>query len=105
MGVGPIGFSVEQQNLMWAMRRGGESFRELERTLGETNAPDRRFLRQSGGFAPIYRQRRADHLTLTDVRRSHVGLLLLCRRGRSPDASIRRRRRSGPIDFVQRLTR
>jgi hypothetical protein len=36
MGVGPIGFSVEQQNLMWSMRRGGESIREMERTLGET---------------------------------------------------------------------
>ncbi|GAB7072122.1 hypothetical protein JCM12141A_64120 [Mycolicibacterium hodleri] len=36
MGVGPIGFSVEQQNLMWSMRRAGESTREMERTLGET---------------------------------------------------------------------
>jgi hypothetical protein len=35
MGVGPVGFSVEQQNLLWAMRRGGESIREMERTLGE----------------------------------------------------------------------
>ncbi len=67
MGVGPIGFSVEEQNLMWSMRRAGESIREMERTLGETVPPRiRRFLRQSGGIAPIPRHRRADHLTLAD---------------------------------------
>lgn len=67
MGVGPIGFSVEQQNLMWSMRRAGESIREMERTLGETMPRIRRFLRQSGGIALIPRHRRADHLTLAIV--------------------------------------
>jgi hypothetical protein len=66
MGVGPVGFSIEQQNLMWAMRRRGESIREMERTLGETMPRIRRFLRQSGGIRPVPRQRRADHLTLVD---------------------------------------
>ena len=36
MGVGPVEFSVEQQDLLWAMWRRGESIRESERTLGET---------------------------------------------------------------------
>ena len=36
MGMGPIGFSVEQQNVLRAMWRRGESIREVERTLGET---------------------------------------------------------------------
>jgi hypothetical protein len=36
MGVGPVGFSVEQQNLLWVMWRRGDSIREMERTLGES---------------------------------------------------------------------
>jgi transposase, IS30 family len=47
MVVGPVGFSVEQQNLLWAMWRRGDSIREMERTLGETLPRIRRFLRQS----------------------------------------------------------
>ena len=66
MGVGPIGFSVEQQNLLWVMWRRGDSIREMERTLGETLPRIRRFLRQSGGIPPVPRQRRADHLTLVE---------------------------------------
>jgi IS30 family transposase len=66
LGVGPIGFSVEQQNLLWAMWRRGDSIREMERTLGETLPRIRRFLRQSGGIPPVPRQRRADHLSLVE---------------------------------------
>ena len=36
VGVGPVGFSVEQQDLIWAMWRRGDAIREMERTLGET---------------------------------------------------------------------
>lgn len=68
MGVGPVGFSVEQQNLLWAMWRGGESIREMERTLGETLPLIRRFLRRSGGIPPVPRRRRADHLKLASAR-------------------------------------
>ena len=49
MGVGPIGFSVEQQNLLWVMWRRGDSIREMERTLGETLPRIRRFLRSPVG--------------------------------------------------------
>jgi IS30 family transposase len=66
MGVGPVGFSVGQQNLLWVMWRRGDSIREMERTLGETLPRIRRFLRQSGGIPPVPRQRRADHLTLVE---------------------------------------
>ena len=98
MGVGPIGFSVEQQNLMWAMRRGGESFRELERTLGETMPRIRRFLRQSGGIAPIQRQRRADHLTLADREESSRGIAsALSARSLAGRINQTPSRRSGPM--------
>lgn len=59
MGVGPVGFGVEQQDLIWAMWRRGDAIREMERTLGETMPRIRRFLRQSGGIPPVPRQRRA----------------------------------------------
>ena len=45
MGASPVIFSVEQQNLLWAMRRDGESIREMERTLGETMPRIRLFMR------------------------------------------------------------
>jgi hypothetical protein len=66
MGVGPVGFSVEQQNLLWVMWRRGDSIREMERTLGETLPRIRRFLRQSGGIPPVARRRRAGHLSLVE---------------------------------------
>jgi hypothetical protein len=66
MGVGPVGFGVEQQELIWAMWRRGDPIREMERALGETLPRIRRYLRQSGGIPPIPRQRRTDHLTLAD---------------------------------------
>ncbi len=66
MGVGPIGFDVEQQALIWAMWRRGDAIREMERTLGETLPRIRRCLRESGGIAPIPRRRRFDHLSLDE---------------------------------------
>jgi hypothetical protein len=66
MGVGPVGFSLEQQNLLWAMWRRGDSIREMERTLGETLPRIRRFLRQSGGIPPVPRQRRGSHLAVVE---------------------------------------
>jgi IS30 family transposase len=64
--VGPVGFSVEQQDLIWAMWRRGDAIREMERTLGETLPRIRRYLRQWGGIPPIPRQRRANQLTLAE---------------------------------------
>ena len=55
--MGPIGFSVEQQNLLWAMWRRGDSIPEMERTLGETLPGMRRFLRQSVRIPLVPRQR------------------------------------------------
>ena len=66
MGVGPVGFDVEQQVLIWAMWRRGDAIREMERTLGETLPRIRRYLRESGGIPPIPRQRRVGHLTLIE---------------------------------------
>jgi IS30 family transposase len=66
MGVGPVGFGVEQQDLIWAMWRRGDPIREMERTLGETLPRIRRYLRESGGIPPIPRRHRAGHLTLAD---------------------------------------
>jgi len=33
MGVGPVGFSTEQQDQLWEMWRGGESIRAIERAM------------------------------------------------------------------------
>ena len=66
VGVGPVGFGVEQQDLIWAMWRRGDAIREMERTLGETLPRIRRYLRESGGIRPIPRQRRVGHLSLAD---------------------------------------
>src|SRR5271169_3528223 len=66
MGVGPVGFDVEQQALIWAMWRRGDAIREMERTLGETLPRIRRYLRESGGIPPIPRRRRVGHLTLVE---------------------------------------
>jgi hypothetical protein len=49
VGVGPVGFDVEQHALIWAMWRRGDAIREMERTLGETLPRIRRYLRESGG--------------------------------------------------------
>ena len=49
MGVGPVGFSVEQQNLLWVMWRRGDSIREMERTLGVSPATVYRALAQQSG--------------------------------------------------------
>ncbi len=64
--MGPVGFSVEQQDLIWAMWRRGDAIREMERALGETLPRIRRYLRQWGGIPPIPRQRRANQLTLAE---------------------------------------
>src|ERR1700740_3493996 len=66
VGVGPVGFDVEQQALIWAMWRRGDAIREMERTLGETLPRIRRYLRESGGIPPIPRRRRVGHLTLVE---------------------------------------
>ena len=66
MGVGPVGFDVEQQALIWAMWRRGDAIREMESTLGETLPRIRRYLRESGGIPPIPRRRRVGHLTLVE---------------------------------------
>jgi transposase, IS30 family len=96
MGVGPIGFSVEQQNLLWAMWRRGDSIREMERTLGETLPRIRRFLRQSGGIAPVPRQRRATHLSLFEREEISRGIAaglsarLIVRRIARPSSTVSR---------------
>jgi IS30 family transposase len=58
-----FGFTVEQENLIWELWRGGESLREIVRVLGETKPRIRRFLLESGGIRPVPRRRRAGHIT------------------------------------------
>src|SRR5262249_7145932 len=66
MGVGPVGFGVEQQDLLWAMWRRGDSIREMERTLGETLPRIRRVLRQLGGLPPGPRRRTGERRRLVE---------------------------------------
>jgi hypothetical protein len=51
-----LGFTVEQENLIWELWRGGESLREIVRVLGETKPRIRRFLLESGGIRPVPRR-------------------------------------------------
>jgi Helix-turn-helix domain len=96
MGVGPVGFGVEQQELIWAMWRPGDPVREMERTLGATLPRIRRYLRQSGGIPPIPRQRRAEHLTLADREQISRGIAagvsarLIARRIGRPSLTVSR---------------
>ena len=64
--MGPVGFSVEQQDLIWAVWRRGDAIREMERTLGETLPRIRLYLREWGGIPLIPRQRRANQLSLAE---------------------------------------
>ena len=52
MGVGPVEFSIEQQDQLWEMWRGGESIRAIERAMAVSMPRIQRFLRQSGGVRP-----------------------------------------------------
>jgi hypothetical protein len=81
VGVGPVGFDVEQQALIWAMWRRGDAIREMERTLGETLPRIRRYLRESGGMPPIPRQRRVGHLSLVEREEISRGTRPACRHG------------------------
>ena len=110
MGLGPVGFSVEQQNLLWVMWRRGDSIREMERTLGETLPRIRRFLRQSGGIPPVPRQRRAGHLTLVEREEISRGIAagltarsIAGRIGRPPSTVSREIVRNGGRDAYRAL--
>ena len=93
MGVGPVGFGVEQQELIWAMWRRGDPIRAMERTLGETLPRIRRYCvnragshRSRGGAGSII-------CLWPAVRRSPAGSRPVCKHGRSPGALTARRRR------------
>jgi hypothetical protein len=110
MGVGPVGFSVEQQNLLWVMWRRGDSIREMERTLGETLPRIRRFLRQWGGIPPVPRQRRASHLSLVEREEISRGIAagltarsIVGRIGRPPSTVSREIVRNGGRDAYRAL--
>ncbi|MDI9916846.1 helix-turn-helix domain-containing protein [Rhodococcus sp. IEGM 1379] len=63
MGSKALGFTVEQENLIWDLHRRGESLGEIERVLGVTMPRIRRFLRESGGIRLVPGTRRAGHIT------------------------------------------
>ena len=66
MGSKTLGFTVEQENLIWDLHRRGESLGEIERVLGVTMPRIRRFLRESGGIRPVPRMRRDGHITAAE---------------------------------------
>ena len=105
MGSKALGFTVEQENLIWDLHRHGESLGEIERVLGVTMPRIRRFLRESGhlegdlvfGARPsavatlVNRQTRAVHVVaLPDGYRAEtVADALIAHLGRPP-AHLRR---------------
>ena len=109
-GSAGLGFGVEQQELIWAMWRRGDAVREMERALGETLPRIRRYLRHSGGIAPIPRQRRADHLTLVEREEISRGIAaglsarLIARRIDRPSSTVSREiARNGGRDAYRAL--
>ena len=102
MGVGPVGFSVEQQDLLWGMWRGGESLRGMGRSLGVSMPRIQRFLRQSGGVRPVPQRRRAGHLGAGEreeisrgIAAGLSGRVIAGRLGRSPSTVAREIDRNG----------
>ncbi|MDV6271308.1 helix-turn-helix domain-containing protein [Rhodococcus globerulus] len=102
MGSKALGFTVEQENLIWDLHRGGESIREIERVLGETMPRIRRFLRESGGIRPVPRARRIGHITAGEREEISRGIAagdsartIAEKLGRSPSTIAREIARNG----------
>lgn len=102
MGSKALGFTVEQENLIWDLHRRGESIREIERTLGETMPRIRRFLRESGGIRPVPRARRIGHITAGEREEVSRGIAagdsartIAEKLGRSPSTIAREIARNG----------
>jgi len=105
MGVGPVGFSVEQQDLLWGMWRGGESLRTMERALAVSLPRIQRFLRQTGGIRPGPQRRREGHLAAGEreeisrgIAAGLSGRVIAGRLGRSPSTVSREIDRNGGRD-------
>ncbi len=97
MGSKALGFTVEQENLIWDLHRRGESIREIERVLGVTMPRIRRFLRESGGIPPVPRARRIGHITAVEREEISRGIAagesaraIAEKLGRSPPSTIAR---------------
>ena len=102
MGSKALGFTVEQENLIWDLHRRGESIREIERVLGETMPRIRRFLRESGGIRPVPRTRRIGHITAGEREEISRGIAaddsartIADKLGRSPSTIAREIARNG----------
>ena len=102
MGSKALGFTVEQENLIWDLHRRGESIREIERVLGETMPRIRRFLRESGGIRPVPRARRIGHITAGEREEVSRGITagdsartIAEKLGRSPSTIAREIARNG----------
>jgi len=105
MGVGPVGFGVEQQDLLWGMWRGGESIRAMERALAVSLPRIQRFLRQTGGIRPGPQRRREGHLAAGEreeisrgIAAGLSGRVIAGRLGRSPSTVSREIDRNGGRD-------
>ncbi|MGF0246799.1 helix-turn-helix domain-containing protein [Rhodococcus erythropolis] len=102
MGSKALGFTVEQENLIWDLHRRGESLGEIERVLGVTMPRIRRFLRESGGIRPVPRTRRAGHITAVEREEVSRGIAagdsartIAEKLGRSPSTIAREIARNG----------
>jgi len=95
MGVGPVGFSVEQQDLLWGMWWGGESIRGMGRALGVSVPRVQRFLRLSGGIRPVPQRRRERHLAAGEREEISRGIAA-SQPSWAPGTSFLPRRRAAP---------
>jgi len=101
MGVGPVGFSAEQQDLLWGMWRGGSRSGRWSGRLPRIQ----RFLRQTGGIRPGPQRRREGHLAAGEreeisrgIAAGLSGRVIADRLGRSPSTVSREIDRNGGRD-------
>lgn len=97
-----MGFSAEQEQVLWERWREGDSSRLIARTIGAGPDSVRRFLARSGGVRPAVRRRSPRHLSAGDreeISRSIAAGLsaraIASRVGRSPSTVSREIARNG----------
>ena len=105
MGDGAVGFSVEQQELLWGLWRGGESLRGIGRSMGVSMPRVQRFLRLSGGIRPAPQCRRKGHLGAAEreeisrgIAAGRSGRVIATGMNRSPSTVAREIARNGGRD-------
>jgi hypothetical protein len=104
---GRPGMSDDQRVLLWQMWASGKSLSEISRAVGHPPGSIFTIIKQTGGYVPKPRRRRAEHLTLAEREEISRGLArgeslrsIASRLGRSPSTISREvGRNKGPRKY------